>query len=112
MTTLQEQKRAYWRNHIDNWKQSGLSQRKYCEQAKISLYSFSWWHGRGLKSEPQKTAGRQISFVPVIPKEANLGIQNQLVVTLILPNQTKVLLPTDMANNDLIHLVKALGGIS
>ena len=112
MTTAREQKREYWRNHIEAWRQSGLSQKRYCEQAQISLHSFCWWHGRGLKSKPKKPGLKTMSFVPVFTKESKPQIETQHELALILPNQTKLLLPSNMANNDLINLVKVLGGLS
>ena len=35
MTT--EQKRTFWKNHIDSWQHSGLSQPEYCKQHELKL---------------------------------------------------------------------------
>jgi hypothetical protein len=40
----------YWRQHIDAWKISGLSQISYCQQQGILLKNFTNWRGK-LKSE-------------------------------------------------------------
>ena len=37
---LSAQKRAYYEEHVEAWRHSGLSQVKYCEQAQISYGSF------------------------------------------------------------------------
>jgi len=36
---LSAKKRAYYEEHIEAWRHSGLSQVKYCEQANISYGS-------------------------------------------------------------------------
>jgi hypothetical protein len=40
---LSAQKRAYYEEHIQAWRHSGLSQEKYCEQANIAYGSFKSW---------------------------------------------------------------------
>ena len=107
-----EQKRAYWRNHIETWRQSDISQRKYCEQAKISFHSFSWWLGRGLKSEPKRAKAKTMTFVPVTIKEPSQVKTTQLDMALIFPNQTRLVLPQTMPTQDLLNIVKALGGLA
>jgi hypothetical protein len=37
---LSEKKRAYYEEHIEAWRNSGLTQEKYCEQANICYGSF------------------------------------------------------------------------
>jgi len=95
-------KKELWRKHIEAWKVSNLSQNKYCEQENISLASFSWWRTKGLKNT--------VSFVPATVKPHVPIMTND--IQLIFPNQTKLVLPSNLAVNDLISLIKALGGLS
>ena len=52
---LSSKKRAYYEEHIEAWRHSGLSQVKYCEQANISYGSFKSWSGKLKQSETVKT---------------------------------------------------------
>ena len=38
-----EKKELYWRRHIEDWKRSGLSKRKYCIKNNLSQSSFGTW---------------------------------------------------------------------
>lgn len=38
-------KQEVWQSHMDQWKQSKLSQEKYCEQAGINYHTFVYWRG-------------------------------------------------------------------
>jgi hypothetical protein len=55
MMGLSAQKRTYYEEHIEAWRNSGLSQVKYCEQAHISYGSFKSWSGKLKQSEVVKT---------------------------------------------------------
>jgi hypothetical protein len=39
----QEQREARWRRLSRQWEVSGLTQREFCQQQKVSLASFGWW---------------------------------------------------------------------
>ncbi len=41
-----EHRREIWSDTITSWKQSGLSQRAYCEQHQLALGTFAYWRGR------------------------------------------------------------------
>ncbi len=34
---------SYWKPHIDQWSDSGLSQTEYCRQNELSRYKFTYW---------------------------------------------------------------------
>ena len=81
-----------------------LSKRKY------QFHSFSWWHTRGLKNNTSK---EPIAFVPAAIKEIKKQEKNvQNDIQLILPNQTKLILPATLALNNLVSIVKSLGELS
>jgi len=39
-----EEKSLYWKNHFDLWKESGLSQKKYCKNNSVSYWNFKSWY--------------------------------------------------------------------
>jgi len=57
--TKQEQslrKAAYWRDQIDEWRRSGLSQAEYCRQSGFSLGLFNYWKRRLKVTDAEKIA--------------------------------------------------------
>jgi len=56
--------RQRWFNHIQHWKQSGLTQKAFCEQQQLRLGSFQRWRGIFMRGEnPEVTSA--VSFLPV-----------------------------------------------
>jgi hypothetical protein len=41
-----EAKQAYWDRRIGQWRDSGLSQRVFCETQGLALSTFQWWRKR------------------------------------------------------------------
>jgi hypothetical protein len=54
-----EQKRTYWKQHIDSWQETGLSQTEYCRQHNLKHHQLVYWKKRFLKTETD------VSFVPL-----------------------------------------------
>ena len=62
-----EEKLTYWQQHIDSWKNSGLSQQNYCKQNELTFSSFGYWRGRLKKN--QAASGK---LIPVSISRASL----------------------------------------
>ena len=54
-----EQKRSYWKQHIDSWQETGLTQVEYCRQNNLKHHQLVYWKKRFLKTETD------VSFVPI-----------------------------------------------
>ena len=54
-----EQKRTYWKQHIDSWQETGLTQTEYCRRHNLKHHQLVYWKKRFLKIETG------VSFVPV-----------------------------------------------
>jgi hypothetical protein len=54
-----EQKRTYWKQHIDSWQQTGLTQAAYCRRNNLKHHQLVYWKKRFLKTETD------VSFVPL-----------------------------------------------
>ena len=67
-----EEKSAYWQQHFDSWKNSGLSQRDYCTQNALAFSSFGYWRNR------LKIKGATGKLIPV-------AVSHPVVITLYLP---------------------------
>jgi hypothetical protein len=46
MAKEKKQKQALWRAQIDEWRESGLPQSRYCRERGISLATFVYWKRR------------------------------------------------------------------
>lgn len=47
---LRQQKQDYWKEIIEDWQKSELSQQRYCATKKINFNTFTYWRGN-LKDE-------------------------------------------------------------
>ena len=54
-----EQKRSYWKQHIDSWQETGLTQAEYCRRHNLKHHQLVYWKKRFLKT------ATDISFVPI-----------------------------------------------
>jgi hypothetical protein len=54
-----EQKRTYWKQHIDSWQETGLTQAEYCRRHNLKHHQLVYWKKRILKTETD------VSFVPL-----------------------------------------------
>ena len=103
-----EQKRSYWRKHIDSWQQTGLTQAEYCRQHNLKHHQLVYWRKRFLKTETD------VSFVP-LQLEDLLDLparQDQASLTLIINNQFKVDIRAGFDAHLLRQLIFALRGLS
>lgn len=55
-----EERRSYWRDHIERWRQSGQSKRAYCRAQGLNPASFYRWQGK-----LDGVAGKSPGFIPV-----------------------------------------------
>jgi hypothetical protein len=55
--------RQRWFDCIEDWKQSGLTQKAFCEQQQLRLGSFQRWRGIFLRGE--RPGASAVSFLPV-----------------------------------------------
>ena len=54
-----EQKRSYWKQHIDNWQETGLTQAEYCRRHNLRHHQLVYWKKRFSHTETG------VSFVPL-----------------------------------------------
>ena len=68
---LLQQKRSYWKKHIENWRSSRMTQTAYCQQHELKDHQFTYWKKRFAQSESGTTfvpvkISRSLSSSPVI----------------------------------------------
>jgi hypothetical protein len=77
-----------WSDHLQAWRESGLSQRAYCQQADLKLHQFGYWR-RKLERAPSHNLpalGNNGGFVPVTVQGERLSAG----LTITLPNGLRV----------------------
>ena len=102
-----EQKRSYWKQHIECWQETGLTQAEYCRRHNLKHHQLVYWKKRFLKTETG------VSFVP-LKLEDLLDIptgQDQASLTLIINNQFKVDIRAGFDAHLLRQLIFALRGL-
>ena len=103
-----EQKRSYWKQHIDSWQQTGLTQVEYCRQHNLKHHQLVYWKKRFLKTETN------ISFVP-LKLEDFLEVptrQDQSSLTLVINNRFKIEIRAGFDAQLLRQLIFVLRGLS
>lgn len=70
-----EQKRTYWQNHIEDWQQSGASQKAYCKQHSLKLSTFTYWRAQSARSKP---SSKLIPVTVTYPQAITLTLAGSL----------------------------------
>ena len=103
-----EQKRTYWKQHIDSWQETGLSQAEYCRRHHLKHHQLVYWKKRFLETETD------VSFVPV-KLEDLLDIPAQpdrASLCLVVNNQFKIEIRAGFDAQLLRQLILALRGLA
>jgi hypothetical protein len=58
-----EQKRSYWKQHIESWQETGLTQAEYCRRHNLKHHQLVYWKKRFLQTTTE------VSFVPLQLKD-------------------------------------------
>ena len=102
-----EQKRSYWRQHIDSWQQTGLTQVEYCRQHNLKHHQLVYWKKRYSNTQTE------VSFVPLrfedlldIPAQSD-----RAALCLLIDNHFKVEIRDGFEPQLLRQVVAALRGL-
>jgi hypothetical protein len=102
-----EQKRTHWKQHIDSWQQTGLTQAEYCRQHNLKHHQMVYWKKRFLNTETET------SFVP-IKLEDLLDISTQpdrASLSLVINDQFKIEISAGFDALLLRQVIVALRGL-
>jgi hypothetical protein len=103
-----EQKRTYWKQHIESWQETGLTQTEYCRRHNLKHHQLVYWKKRFLKTVTD------VSFVP-LKLEDLLEMparQDQTSLTLVINNQFKIEIRAGFDSQLLRQLIFALRGLA
>ena len=103
-----EQKRSYWKQHIESWQETGLTQIEYCRRNNLKHHQLVYWKKRFLKTETG------VSFVP-LKLEDLLDIPSQpdcAALCLVINNHLKIEIRAGFDAQLLRQVIFALRGLS
>jgi hypothetical protein len=100
--TKREANRQRWFDRIETWKQSGLTQKAFCEQQQLGLGSFQRWRGIYMRGEKPE-ASSAVSFVPV-----NVTVDKASSLALLIDDQLRIEIPAGFDPVTLKQVVQAL----
>lgn len=72
---------------VESWKQSGLSQKAYCEQNNIRYHVFHYWYKR---LREQQGVVEEGTFVPLNVKTSTFPVCNS-AIEILLPDGKRIL---------------------
>lgn len=101
-------KLAYWSGHHRRWQESGLTQRRYCENEKLSFSTFDSWRVR-VREANAAPAARRGSRGKLTLVAARIGdAQAKADITLRSPGGWQVTIPTALGAELLERLLARL----
>ena len=100
--TKREANRQRWFDRIETWKQSGLTQKAFCEQQQLGLGSFQRWRGIFMRGE-KPAASSAVSFLSV-----NVTVDKASSLALLIDDQLRIEIPAGFDPVTLKQVVQAL----
>ena len=98
-------KQARWSRRVRRWRDSGLSQRIFCEREGLALSTFQWWRQRLAGGA---RAGQAPTFLPIEPTAPAAAMGPGAVVQVELADGVRVRLEGEAALHALAVLVRRL----
>lgn len=97
-----QDKTSYWQNHIDSWKQTGLSQAEYCRINCINKNAFTW--------RKRSFANLTETGMIRVPENVVAELHNhQTAFELKINKRLSITIPPDFNAELLMELLKTLG---
>jgi hypothetical protein len=97
-----QEKTSYWRNHIDRWEESGLSQAEYCRSNGINKNAFTW--------RKRSFASQTVPGMIRVPEKVVAALHNQQSsLELKISKKLSITISPDFNAELLTKLLKTLG---
>ncbi|MFP5515499.1 MAG: IS66 family insertion sequence element accessory protein TnpA [Alphaproteobacteria bacterium] len=80
-TAVGEDRTVFWRTHVDAWRKSGLSARRYCEKHGLNRGTLGYWSSRlraAATAEPPWFLPAQAAAVAEEPAVGDAGVALEL----------------------------------
>lgn len=111
----QRRSREFWLRTIDQWQDSGLSQRQFCEDNDLAIATFQLWRRRLAKKngggDPglQKGTSDEAGFVAVDITDRNVRLKEvSEPIKILLPSGVRLQVPPHCSGRSLAEVLWAL----
>ncbi len=94
-------KSDFWKEHLAQWRSSGLTQVGYCRERSLSLASFGYWRRR------LRTVATSSALVPIVIEPTRCS-DAEATIEVQLPNGLRARLPVGMAAARWAPVIRAL----
>lgn len=102
-----EQKRSYWKQQIEQWQQTGLTQAEYCRRNNLKHHQLVYWKRHYLKTQTDVSfAAVQLEDLLAIPASID-----QASIAVVIDNQFKVEVTENFDPQLLRQVIAALRGL-
>lgn len=98
-----KEKRKFWEDHIQAWRESGVSQTAYCRQNDLKMHR--WWYWRKRISQ---SSDSEITFVPL---NFSSGKIHRAGVNVVTPNGYRIEVDHGFDFSKLRQLIMAVRGL-
>lgn len=92
-------KADFWKEHLVEWRRSGLTQAAYCRQLELSLARFGYW---------RRTLGKAAASSALVPIVVGEAVTPDAAIEVQLPNGLRAHLPIGMAPSHWAPVIRAL----
>lgn len=100
-------KRDYWRDHVERWGKSTLSQEAYCKAESISYNSFVYWRGVFLSESQIKPIQSTFTRVKVAATQSTTSDASRIIQIKLLSGH-HIYLPDTMKIENITAIIQAL----
>lgn len=104
MANRKKSRSDYWRGVLEKWSSSGLSQRRFCEERRISFSTFCYWRRRLRETSKSGSAS---AFIPVEIKPPRRGT-GPSYYEVRLRSGARIRVPFDFESDSLLRLIGLL----
>jgi hypothetical protein len=84
MAARKEERSAYWSPHVERWKSSGVSAKRFCQDNELPYWQFLYWSKELRQQERGAAPSAFTRVVPVADTAASQGLH------VTLPNGVRI----------------------
>lgn len=100
-----EAKQSYWKQLIQNWRDSGLTQVQFCKENQLKKPTFMYWKS---KFDQKEDAPTTLLPVSILPDRVSLSPQSSSGVSLSIGNRFTIHLESRFDTGTLSDLIELL----
>ena len=90
-TLSKKQSRSFWKQHVQTWEESGITQAAYCKAHELQIKRFGYWKRKFIGTESQSSQSSHfVQIKPVVPSQLIETMGSKTTLSIQLPNQFRI----------------------